>query len=115
MAGGTPVIVSLKEEDKFKLKKEQLEAAVTDKTKAMIISFPNNPTGAIMTREELEPIAEFAKEHDIVVISDEIYSELTYRNENYAYLLGWAAGSISSSLIKFKEENDPFRLEKEPV
>ena len=44
----------------------------------MIISFPNNPTGAIMTREELEPIAEFAKEHDIVVISDEIYSELTY-------------------------------------
>ena len=78
MAGGTPVIVSLKEEDKFKLKKEQLEAAVTDKTKAMIISFPNNPTGAIMTKEELEPIAEFAKEHDIVVISDEIYSELTY-------------------------------------
>ena len=82
MAGGTPVIVSLKEEDKFKLKKEQLEAAVTDKTKAMIISFPNNPTGAIMTREELEPIAEFAKEHDIVVISDEIYSELTYKTEH---------------------------------
>ena len=52
MAGGTPVIVSLKEEDKFKLKKEQLEAAVTDKTKAMIISFPNNPTGAIMTKED---------------------------------------------------------------
>ena len=76
MAGGTPVIVSLKEEDKFKLKKEQLEAAVTDKTKAMIISFPNNPTGAIMTREELEPIAEFAKEHDIVVISDEIIQNL---------------------------------------
>ena len=82
MAGGTPVIVSLKEEDKFKLKKEQLEAAVTDKTKAMIISFPNNPTGAIMTKEELEPIAEFAKEHDIVVISDEIYSELTYKTEH---------------------------------
>ena len=82
MAGGTPVIVSLKEEDKFKLKKEQLEAAVTDKTKAMIISFPNNPTGAIMTREELEPIAEFAKEHDIVVISDEIYSELTYGRDH---------------------------------
>ena len=82
MAGGTPVIVSLKEEDKFKLKKEQLEAAVTDKTKAMIISFPNNPTGAIMTKEELEPIAEFAKEHDIVVISDEIYSELTYGRDH---------------------------------
>lgn len=78
MAGGVPVIVNLKEEDKFKLKKEQLEEVVTDKTKAIFISFPNNPTGAIMTREELEPIAEFAKEHDLMVISDEIYSELTY-------------------------------------
>ena len=78
MAGGTPVIVSLKEEDKFKLKKEQLEAAVTDKTKAMIISFPNNPTGAIMTREELEPIAEFAKEHGFTAQS---------LNEKYADIL----------------------------
>lgn len=78
MAGGVPMIVNLKEEDKFKLKKEQLEEVVTDKTKAIFISFPNNPTGAIMTREELEPIAEFAKEHDLMVISDEIYSELTY-------------------------------------
>ena len=83
MAGGTPVIVSLKEEDKFKLKKEQLEAAVTDKTKAMIISFPNNPTGAIMTKEELEPIAEFAKEHDIVVnFLMRFYSELTYGRDH---------------------------------
>ena len=78
MAGGTPVIVSLKEEDKFKLKKEQLEAAVTDKTKAMIISFPNNPTGAIMTKEELEPIAEFAKEHGFTAQS---------LNEKYADIL----------------------------
>lgn len=78
MAGGVPVIVNLKEEDKFKLKKEQLEEVVTNKTKAIFISFPNNPTGAIMTKEELEPIAEFAKEHDLMVISDEIYSELTY-------------------------------------
>ena len=78
MAGGVPVIVNLKEEDKFKLKKEQLEEVVTDKTKAIFISFPNNPTGAIMTKEELEPIAEFAKEQDLMVISDEIYSELTY-------------------------------------
>lgn len=78
MAGGVPVIVNLKEEDKFKLRKEQLEEVVTDKTKAIFISFPNNPTGAIMTKEDLEPIAEFAKEHDLLVISDEIYSELTY-------------------------------------
>lgn len=84
MAGGVPVTVSLQEEDKFKLKKEQLEAAVTDKTKAIIISFPNNPTGAIMTKEELEPIADFAHEHDLMVISDEIYSELTYGHEHFS-------------------------------
>ena len=82
MAGGTPVIVSLKEEDKFKLKKEQLEAAVTDKTKAMIISFPNNPTGAIMTKEDLEPIAKLVEKYDLYVLSDEIYSELTYKTEH---------------------------------
>jgi aminotransferase len=78
MAGGTPVIVSVEEKDKFKLKREQLEAVVTERTKAVFISFPNNPTGAVMTKEELEPIADFAKEHDLLVISDEIYSELTY-------------------------------------
>lgn len=82
MAGGTPVVVNLCEEDKFKLRKEQLEQAVTEKTKAVIFSFPNNPTGAIMTREELEPIAEFAHEHDLLIISDEIYSELTYGREH---------------------------------
>ena len=82
MAGGTPVIVSLKEEDKFKLKKEQLEAAVTDKTKAMIISFPNNPTGAIMTKEDLEPIAKLVEKYDLYVLSDEIYSELTYKTDH---------------------------------
>lgn len=82
MAGGTPVVVNLCEEDKFKLRKEQLEQAVTEKTKAVIFSFPNNPTGAVMTREELEPIAEFAHEHDLLIISDEIYSELTYGREH---------------------------------
>lgn len=78
MAGGIPVVVNLQEKDRFKLRKEQLEEVVTDKTKAIFISFPNNPTGAVMTKEDLEPIAEFAKEHDLLVISDEIYSELTY-------------------------------------
>lgn len=71
-------MVNLQEKDRFKLRKEQLEEVVTDKTKAIFISFPNNPTGAVMTKEDLEPIAEFAKEHDLLVISDEIYSELTY-------------------------------------
>ena len=82
MADGVPVTVELKEEHKFKLTREQLEAAVTDKTKAIIMSFPNNPTGAIMTKKDLEPIADFAKEHDLLVISDEIYSELTYGHKH---------------------------------
>lgn len=82
MADGVPVTVELKAEDKFKLTRKQLEAVVTDKTKAIIMSFPNNPTGAIMTKKDLEPIADFAKEHDLLVISDEIYSELTYGHKH---------------------------------
>lgn len=78
LANGVPVIIELKEEDEFKLKKEQLEKAVTDKTKILILPFPNNPTGAIMTEEDLAGIAEVVLEHDLFVVSDEIYSELTY-------------------------------------
>lgn len=78
LADGIPVIVELKEENDFKLTREQLEAVVTDKTKILIMPFPNNPTGAIMTKEELQPIVDFVIEHDLFVISDEIYSELTY-------------------------------------
>lgn len=78
LADGVPVIVELKEENDFKLTREQIEKAVTDKTKILIMPFPNNPTGAIMTKEELQPIVDFVIEHDLFVISDEIYSELTY-------------------------------------
>lgn len=78
LAGGTPVYLNLSVENEFKLTVEELEMAVTDKTKAIIMAYPNNPTGAIMTKEELEPIADFIKEKDLVVLSDEIYSELTY-------------------------------------
>ena len=78
LADGVPVIVELKEENDFKLTREQLEKAVTDKTKILIMPFPNNPTDAIMTKEELQPIVDFVIEHDLFVISDEIYSELTY-------------------------------------
>ena len=78
LADGVPVIVELKEENDFKLTREQLEKAVTDKTKILIMPFPKNPTGAIMTKEELQPIVDFVIEHDLFVISDEIYSELTY-------------------------------------
>ena len=70
--------MELKEENDFKLTREQLEKAVTDKTKILLMPFPNNPTGAIMTKEELQPIVDFVIEHDLFVISDEIYSELTY-------------------------------------
>ena len=78
LADGVPVIVELKEENDFKLTREQLEKAVTDKTKILIMPFPNNPTGAIMTKDELQPFVDFVIEHDLFVISDEIYSELTY-------------------------------------
>ena len=78
LADGVPVTIDLKEENHFKLKPEELLAAITDKTKILILSYPNNPTGAIMTREDLAPIAEIVKEKDLYVISDEIYAELTY-------------------------------------
>ena len=81
LAGGVPVTISLKNENQFRLTPDELLAAITDKTKILILSFPNNPTGAIMTKKDLEPIAEICKEKDIFVISDEIYSELTYGDE----------------------------------
>ena len=84
LAGGVPVTISLKNENRFKLTAEELEAAITEKTKALVLSFPNNPTGAIMTKEDLQPIAELAIKHDLYVISDEIYSELTYGENPHA-------------------------------
>lgn len=83
LAGGKPVIIELKEEDQFKLTKEELLAQITPKTKVLIMPFPNNPTGAIMERKELEEIAQVVIEKDIFVISDEIYSELTYGNKKH--------------------------------
>lgn len=81
LTGAVPVIIDLKNENSFKLTASELEEHITDKSKVLILSFPNNPTGAIMTREDLEPIAELAIKHDLYVISDEIYSELTYTEE----------------------------------
>jgi aminotransferase len=78
LADGVPVIINLQEKDEFKLTAEQLRAAITPKTKVLVLPFPNNPTGSIMTKEDLEPIAALCIEHDIMVVSDEIYSELTY-------------------------------------
>jgi aminotransferase len=78
LAGGTAVPVPTSVETEFRLQVEDLEARVTPRTKAILIGYPNNPTGAIMTREELLKIAEFATKHDLIVISDEIYGDLTY-------------------------------------
>lgn len=82
LADGVPVTISLQEKNEFKLTAEELEAAITPKTKVLIMPFPNNPTGAIMTKEDLEPIVEVVKKHDLFVISDEIYSELSYKGEH---------------------------------
>ncbi len=78
MSDGIPVHVECREEDRFIVKPEYLEKAITQKTKAIILTYPNNPTGAIMTKEELEAIAKVIIRHDLLVITDEIYAELTY-------------------------------------
>lgn len=82
LAGATPVIINLKAENEFRLTAAELEEAITDKTKILILPFPNNPTGAIMERKDLEEIAEVILKHDIFVMSDEIYSELTYKGKH---------------------------------
>ncbi len=82
-AGGVPVFVPTYAKDDFKVTVEALEKLVTPKTKAMVIGYPNNPTGTVMTAEELAPIAEFVKKHDLVVMSDEIYCELIYDDAKF--------------------------------
>lgn len=82
LAGGVPVIIELEEKDQFKLTPEKLLEKITPKTKLLVLPFPNNPTGAIMEKEELEEIAKIVMEKDLFVVSDEIYSELTYKGEH---------------------------------
>lgn len=82
LADGVPIVIELKEENEFKLTRQELLDCITDKTKVLILPFPNNPTGAIMTREDLEDIVDVIIEKDLFVISDEIYSELTYKGEH---------------------------------
>lgn len=81
-AGGVPVLVPTWEKDDFKLTVEELEKKVTPKTKVLLIGYPNNPTGTVMDKASLEAVAEFAKAHDLIVISDEIYCDLTYEGEH---------------------------------
>ena len=83
MAGGVPVTIETKEEDNFRLLPEQLKEKITDKTKLLILPFPNNPTGGVMSKKDLEAIADVLRGTDIMVLSDEIYGELRYDNEGH--------------------------------
>ena len=87
LADGVPVPIPLKEANDFRLTAEELEAAITPRSKALILSFPNNPTGAVMTKEDLEAIAEVIVRHDLLVITDEIYSELSYTGKKHYSLI----------------------------
>lgn len=82
LAGAVPVIINLKAENEFRLTAQELRDAVTEKTKVLVLPYPNNPTGAIMEKEDLEAIAEVIREKDLFVISDEIYSELTFKGDH---------------------------------
>ena len=83
MADGKPVVIELKEENQFRLTPEELEAAITPKTKILVMPFPNNPTGAVMEREDLEKLVPIIEKHDLFVVSDEIYGELTYGGKKH--------------------------------
>ena len=103
MSGGVPVILETKFEDKFKIDPEALKAAITPKTKMLVLPYPNNPTGAIMTKEELEDIAEILRDTNILVLSDEIYAEMTYTGNHcsIASLEGmWERTIIASGFSK---------------
>ncbi len=83
--GATPVTIELKAEDEFRLKPEQLESALTSRTKVVILPFPNNPTGAIMTCDDMKKIVDVLKDKDVIIISDEIYAELTYNGRHVSF------------------------------
>ncbi len=103
MTGATPVIVETRNEDKFKLTPELLESAITEKTKMLVLAYPNNPTGAIMDEDDLEKIAQILRERQIIVLSDEIYAELTYgrRHVSIASLPGmWERTVVVSGFSK---------------
>ena len=103
MTGATPVIVETRNEDKFKLTPELLESAITERTKMLVLAYPNNPTGAIMDEDDLERIARILREKQIIVLSDEIYAELTYgrRHVSIANLPGmWERTVVVSGFSK---------------
>ena len=98
LAGGTPVIIELEEKDQFKLTREKLEEAITEKTKVVVLAFPNNPTGAIMDHEDLAQIVDVIIDNDLFVITDEIYSELTF-GKNHATIASFPGMKERTILI----------------
>ena len=103
MCGAVPVTVQTRNQDKFKLTPELLESAITEKTRMLVLAYPNNPTGAVMDREDLEKIAQILREKQIIVLSDEIYAELTYgrRHVSIASLPGmWERTILASGFSK---------------
>ena len=99
LSDGVPVIVETKEEEFFKFNIDTLEKVVTEKTKAMIINSPSNPTGAIYSKEELKNIAEFAKKHDIIIISDEIYEKLIYGTEVHTSIASISEDAYNRTIV----------------
>lgn len=99
LADGKPVIIETKEENNYKYALEELEEAVTDKTKAILINSPNNPTGTIYSKEELIKLAEFAKKHDLIIISDEIYEKLVYDNEKHVSIASLSEDAYNRTIV----------------
>ncbi|MDO5592245.1 MAG: aminotransferase class I/II-fold pyridoxal phosphate-dependent enzyme [Bacillota bacterium] len=99
MADGKPVVIELKEENQFRLTPEGLEAAITPKTKILVMPFPNNPTGAIMEREDLEKLVPIIEKHDLFVVSDEIYGELTYGGKKHVSIAAFPGMQERTILI----------------
>ncbi|QQK76045.1 pyridoxal phosphate-dependent aminotransferase [Salicibibacter cibarius] len=99
LAGGTPVILQTKEENDFKVTKETLANAITPKTKAMIVNSPSNPTGGMYTKEELQAIGEVAAEHDILIVSDEIYEKLIYGDAKHYSIAGLSEDLKARTII----------------
>ena len=99
LAGGKPVPIELEEKDQFKLTTEKLREKITDKSKILIMPFPNNPTGAVMRKEDLEAVAEVILEHDLFVLSDEIYCELTFGSERHVSIASFPGMKERTVLI----------------
>ena len=98
LAGGVPVTIPCRQEDDFKLRPEQLRAALSPKTKLIILGFPNNPTGAVLSREEIEALADVLRDKPVLVLSDELYAELTYEPADH-YSIASVKGMMERTVV----------------